>query len=314
LAIFKRKNDSEVEQLRHRRQLLDAQRSEAERTLAQAVEARRKTLLEADESTSGQQPKVLINRLRDERDAVVDAINSIDDRIREAEERIAQACIAAAREAEAARRRAEITTAREALDKLTAAVEDAVAALQPLIPASLAAGAAASSTKLLGDQAKFSITTGLFEVENYVVRMVAGNATIIGQAPAVVLASKPAAPPIERTRCMLYQNSKWCEPDGAVKVCARHGIADLPRDLAERTIAAGLAVREDSDLYLRLRATDSESGYGQAWGAPSPDYCLDLDNPAAPKSEREETAATPAEYVGAARHGLATVTSPSARW
>jgi hypothetical protein len=132
--------------------------------LAEAIDARRKALVESD--SDAQPTKVITHRLKDEVDAVRDALGTLDRRITETEARIGAERDKREREQEAARRKEQIATARLALDKLTAAAEEAVTALQPLIGVSLGVGAAASSVKLLGEQAKHSTVTGLFEVEN----------------------------------------------------------------------------------------------------------------------------------------------------
>jgi hypothetical protein len=171
--------------------------------------------------------------------------------------------------------------------------------------------AAAANVRYFVGQLAVGTEAGLAEASVYCQRVLAGNVAIVGTPPPPK-PELPVAPPIKRVRCMLNQNSRWREPDGSVKVCARYGIADLPHNLAEHTIAAGLAVREDSDLYRRLRASDSESGYGCAWGAPLAEHCLDLDTGEPPKAQ-EQSAAEPTEWTGPAQTGFA-VASPSARW
>jgi hypothetical protein len=171
---------------------------------------------------------------------------------------------------------------------------------------------AAASSKLLADQAKFGIATGLFEAENYVLRMAGGTTPIIGQALVVTAASKPAPPAVDRLAIMTFQNSKWAEPGGEVRTCAKHGLCSPPRAVAEKAVAANLAVAQNSDRYRKLREIDCGEAYGQQWALVPEWDCLDLVTGEQPKPRGEETAAGPVEYVGPARTGFATISS--ARW
>src|SRR5215831_13294286 len=89
MALFKRKADSEreVADLRKRRGLLTDRLAAAERDLAKALDARRRALLESDLSEPAAEP-IMIGRLRDEKDALVDALAQLDAKIAETEQRI----------------------------------------------------------------------------------------------------------------------------------------------------------------------------------------------------------------------------------
>jgi hypothetical protein len=304
MGLLRRKSGNGIDDLRARKAALAATLTKVEADLSAAIDERRRTLCAGDDG----QPLPAVTELMDRRDGLTDAIREIDGKIAAAEAEAAAERDRVTRQAEAELRSKQIESAREALAHFRAASGQLIEALAPLCPVNVEVAGAANNARNLPGFVAVGVESALAAARNYCAAVAAG-APIVGSPPAIVAASKPVAPPIERVRCMLYQNGKWREPDGSVKACARHGIADLPRDLAMRCIAAGLAVREDSDMYKRLRATDSEAGYGQAWGAPSPDYCLDLDNPDAPKPQAEQTAASAPEYVGTPRHGVATISA-----
>jgi hypothetical protein len=56
---------------------------------------------------------------------------------------------------------------------------------------------------------------------------------------------------------MVLQHSKWFE-DSAVKTCAKPGLSP-PRAVAEKAIALGLAITQDSDRHFRLGQIDRRS-------------------------------------------------------
>jgi hypothetical protein len=53
---------------------------------------------------------------------------------------------------------------------------------------------------------------------------------------------------------MALQYSKWFE-DSEVRTCAKPGLSS-PRAVAEKTIALGLAITQDSDRHFRLGQID----------------------------------------------------------
>jgi hypothetical protein len=262
------------ESLIHRRAALESQRIAAERRLDEAVTERRTQLLESD-LDNGQPVKNIVGRLRDERDAIADALASIDLKLSQVEERFRQDQDRSAREKEAELRRTQVAEARKVVAEVAAGLERLVAAMQTLSGVSPSAGAAAANAKLLGDQLSFGCASGCAETENYVIRMLAGNAAIVGQALPVVAASKPAPKIVDRLGIMVLQHSKWSE-DGEVKTCAKDGLCKPPRAIAEKAISLNLAVAENSSRYLKLREIDTGEGFGQQWAHIPASDCLDL--------------------------------------
>ena len=259
-------NERELADLRTRKALLEKQLATAEAKLAEAIEARRKALLESDlESANGQSVKNITSRLRDEVDATRDAISTLTRRIAETEAEIGAERDKAAREQEAACRREQIEKAHKAADEFTGATERLVATLQVLAPINMTTSAAGSSVKIFGAQLSAAVAAALAECTGYCQRVLGGTTAIIGQAPAVVQAPKPAAPNIvDRVGIMVLQHSKWLE-DGEVKTCAKNGLCRPPRAIAEKAIALQLAIAQDSDRYLRLVEVDTGEGFGQCW-------------------------------------------------
>jgi hypothetical protein len=306
MVLFKRKGESEreVADLRKRRTMLAERLLAAERDLAQALDDRRRVLLEADLDAPATEP-IMIGRLRDEKDALVDAIGRVDAKIAEAEQRIATDRERTAREKEAAERRRQIEAADAAAQDFAAAAERLVATLQPLAPVSLAAGAAASNTKYLTDQLSLGVAAGLAECRSYIARVASGTVAIV--AEPIRIAPPPPAPDVERIAVMLFQASRWNEPDGVTDTGARNGIVKLPVAVAERACVRNLAVRIDSERYHKLRASEVEP-YGQQWAKPLPqDTVVDLDHPDAPATVPEKSAWTD-EWVGPPTVGFAIAT------
>jgi hypothetical protein len=310
MALFKPKTDGERElnDLVSRKDMLKAKLAATDRDLAQALDDRRRALLEADFDSPSAEP-VSIARLRDERDALIDAISRIDAKIADAERRIAADRDRQARERQVADRRQQIEAAQIAAQDFAAAGERLVEKLQPLAPVSLAAGAAASNTKYLTDQLGLGVAAGLAEANSYVARVASGTVAIV--AEPIRIAPAPPALDVERIAVMLFQASRWNEPNGVTDTGARNGIVKLPVAVAERACARNLAVRIDSERYRKLRASEVEP-YGQQWARPLPqDTVVDLDHPEAPATAPEKSPWTD-EWVGPPTIGVA-IASPARR-
>jgi hypothetical protein len=107
VGIFTKRNP--VDDLKHRKSLLQKQLDAAERRVAEAVDERRRTLLEGDVEKNGGQPiKSVVPRLRDEVETIREAIGEISGRIAEAE-----AQLAAERDRTTRDRRGRICRSRE---------------------------------------------------------------------------------------------------------------------------------------------------------------------------------------------------------
>jgi hypothetical protein len=134
--------------------------------------------------------------------------------------------------------------------------------------------------------------------------MLGGTTAIVGQAPVVTAASKPA-PEIERTSVMLFQSSRWNE-GGQICTGPQYGIVKLPAPLAKEACSRNLAVRIDDPRYFKLRETELQP-YGMSWAKPLPqDTTVDLDHPdALPTPELPG-----AEWVGPPRTIEIAVTRP----
>jgi hypothetical protein len=306
MAIFpKRKPDSdaELERLRHRRRLLDQQRSAAEQRLAEAIAERRTRLVESD-LDNGQAPKAVTGRLRDEADAITDALATIDRKIAEVEERLAAERVAAERQAEAERRRVQIEAARRASTEFAATAERLIAELQLLIPTSMQVGAAAANVKYFVGQLAIGTEAGLAEAAVYCQRVLAGNVMIAGTPPPPKPEPPPPAP-VERMLVYLLTDGMWPEPDGSMRYACQYGQASPPVDVARRAIAANLADPFDSPRSVRLREIN-----GMPFSVPHPSSCTNLLTGEQPQPEGDNgTSAAPAEYFGPPMVGVAVAAS-----
>jgi hypothetical protein len=294
------------ENLLHRKAALEAQRVAAERRLDEAVADRRRVLVESDQDSS-QPAKNIVGRLRDERDAITDALAAIDLKLGEVENRLRQDQDRSEREKASKRCQEQIAAARPVVDRFAAVFEEAAAAMQTLSPFSISAGTTAGSLKIFGGQLRAGIEQGIAETENYRLRMVAGNAPVVGEAKPVIAAPPPPAP-VERQPIYLLTDAVWPEPDGSLRYGCQYGQASPPVDVARRAIKLNLADAFNSPRANRLREI-----HGCPFSVPHPSTCTNLVTGERPKPEGDNgTSATPAEYYGPARAGYA-VLAP-ARW
>ena len=308
--------------MRTRKSALQAKLGEAERVLAQAIESRRKTLLESDdEQTAG--TKAVVGHLRDQRDAISDALATLNDQITAAEgaltqerDRVQRAAAAAELTALAETLAGTINGFTEAAGKMVAAIP-AVTSRVPLANSALAM----TMGSIFSDLAR-ELQTLIATARAHAERITTMGADVVTPREAPPPAPPPA-PRGEHVNVLVFQNSKWTE-NGETQTCARFGVAHLPAALAARVVEAKFGTPENSDWAKRLRETES-SDFG-AWHRPAADLCVDLDAPVlhAPpgalgrtlgdRSELDDPpSASPVgaiagtEHTGPARTGVATI-------
>ena len=218
MGIFRRK--PELDQLRARKSLLEKQLLVAERELAAAVEARQQVLVEGDPVEQPNERPDLVARLRDEAEAVRNAITTVSQRIAETEAKLAAERDLAMRSTAAK----ELSSATDALaavatdlaavaNRLPGALADVLAKLPPphaVLPERIQAFAGGLVQAL---------QTEIGEARAYSLRLAAGDAAVISSRAEE---TRPPAPAIERTPIFLLAPSRWTEPTGEVLTGGTH--------------------------------------------------------------------------------------------
>jgi hypothetical protein len=288
MVFLKRRNgdsavadlERELADLERRREKIQARITEVDDQLATLLRMRREKMLEADfdEGVDGRQQA---SHLRETGDELRGALAEVDGRISDGRARIEQQRDWQARQAEADVRTKQAEAIETALGTYNNAAAQLIEAIEPAVGASLLSGAALMAIAAHRANAGQGIDAVIQELRQYANAVVEGGAPM---RPQPVPVPPPAPPPkTERTRVMVFQDSKWREGN-EVKTAPRNGLCDMPRGVAERAIERKLAVAEDSDRYRRLRG--SQGSYGQAWALPSPNGCLDLDRPDLPAGDK----------------------------
>jgi hypothetical protein len=300
VAIFKRKSDNsgsdsgaveienEIGALSQRKAKLESRLAAAEHDLEQAVEGRRKHLLEADlDQTAGEPVRDAVNSLRDGRDAVVDAIREIDTKLADAEARLAAEQDRAKRQAAAAELRVDIDALRALVDKLAeigaqmAGPIDAVAARTPHTTPNLKLAAVATI-----DGLGLALRQLLADATTHAARLAQGNSEI--RPLPVPPPPSPPEPDVEQVQLYVFAKGvRWRAPDGAVRSSCAWSQAAVPTELAEKAIAARVA-----DVFDSPRAVELRASYGiQHSGGHAVEHLVDLDAlPAAPEQPSEGAA------------------------
>ena len=257
MALFKKNNataaERDLDALRHRKALLEKQREIAESALEKAVADRRRILLESDLDQNGGQrePVALIERLKDENEAVTDALAVIDQKIADAEARVAAEKDETARQREAEKRQAGLAAARNMLDRFREISTELVDALALLRSCGPACAAAHGNLEYFARELPGGIQAAFIEVEGYCAMVAGGNVPI--RAEVVAPQTPPPAPAIERRVIVCLQASKWFEPDGTIRTAGKLSQAHVPITIAEQAVAIDNALPVDSDAYKRLR-------------------------------------------------------------
>jgi hypothetical protein len=304
MGLFKRK-PAELDQLRARKSLLEKQSLIAERELAAAIEARQQVLVEGDPVEQPNERPDLVARLRDEVEAVRNAIATVDQRIVEAEGRLA--------EEQDSRRRGvasrELTASADALDHAADAVADALARVFPALDDVLSKLplphlVQKANLKVFSDAVVESLRAQASEAKAYTVRLTSGDAALVTPRPDDVKTA--AAPIVERQQVFILAPSKWVEPSGEVITVGTHCTASPPAEIAKLALQHGHAIEAGSDLAvtLQMRQPPNYSHFSEF-------DCTDISQPKQlTKPPGAPTAALPpihSEFVGRPRVGTARI-------
>jgi hypothetical protein len=178
VGLFKRK-PAELDQLYARKSLLEKQLLVAERELAAAVEARQQVLVEGDPVEQPNERSDLVARLRDEVDAVRNAITTVDERIAEAESRVAAERDRTKREIAGK----ELTASADALDRVTDEVAAALAKVFPALDDVLSKLplphlVQKANLKVFSDAVIEAMRSQVNEARRYLTRLVEGDAVL----------------------------------------------------------------------------------------------------------------------------------------
>jgi hypothetical protein len=305
VGLFRRKSlAAELDGLNTRRDLLAKQLAVAQQRLDEALAARQVHLLEGNLDAPNGEP-VIIERLRDERVATLDALNTLGQRITETENKLATERDLALRSAAGK----ELSTASDKLAAVSADLTGVVAR----IPAALAGVLARlPAPHAVSPERIQAFANGLVEAlqgevseaRAYATRLTEGDAALV--PPRVDDDAKaPPAPIIERQTVFVLQPSRWLEPNGEVLTSGMHTVCDPPAETARTALANGTALDPLSDHAIDLRQR-----VPPRYGNYPPQDCVDLN---APKPEKlpagSETITSPAIHseFNRGRGGFATV-------
>jgi hypothetical protein len=313
MGIFKRKTlTAEVDGFLVRKDMLVKQLTVVEEKIAEATASRRARLLEADDLEPTPEQALLVERLRDERSAVIDALAVIDSKIMDAQASVDQERDRIQRETgskELAAVVEDLIHVRDELTTVAAKVAPALSAVLAKLP----------PPHLVAPERVGAFLTGVLEAQQAVIsegrshaaRITAGSAQVVRESTPEPATPPPA--PIARMEILPLQKSKWLEGDGSIATSAAYTPCSPPLEIARAALANGLAFDVLSPQATALR---------MAWPAcyayvPAAD-CHDLTKPkqlANPPADdqgdqNQLTAAALAvhsEFVGRPQIGVATV-------
>jgi hypothetical protein len=247
--------EAELAALATRKDLLTRQLATAEQRLGEAVAARKVHLLEGDPDVPiGETP--IIERLRDEKAATLDALTTISERIAEAENRLASERDLALRSAAGK----ELTAAADALDRVAADLAGIVAR----IPAALADvlsrlpaphAVSPERIKTFADGLVEALQAEAGEARAYSLRLTSGDAAVISSRAEE---TKPPSPIVERREVFLLGPSRWTEPNGEVLTSGTHTTCSPPAAIAARALEFGHALDPLSDFAIATPAHTAE--------------------------------------------------------
>jgi hypothetical protein len=285
-----------------RKDLLSKQLTTVEGKIGEAVAARQVRLLEAADLEVPNEHSPLVERLRDERAAVLTAISTIDQRIAESESRLAA-------ERDRSKREAAARELNGVTDELTKLADD-YAAVVSRLPAMLAgvidklpqAVVSKSHTEMFANEVLAALRMVVSESRSHAAQIVSGNAQICESA-----AQQPANPPapaiVERRQIFLLAASRW-EENGETICNGPHCTASPPAPIARAAIEFGHALEAGSDLAVTLQMR-SPPNYSVFLAAD----CVDISRPKElSRPPGSQTAAPPpvhSAFVGRPRIGTA---------
>jgi hypothetical protein len=302
VKIFGRKSlTAEIDGLHTRRDLLSKQLTVVEEKIAEATAARQVHLLEGNLDAPGE--PVIIERLRDEKSAVIDALAAIDVKVVDAQRRLAEE--QDSRRREVASR--ELTASADAL----AAVSADLAGVVARIPAALADvlsrlpaphAVSPERIKTFADGLVEALQAEAGEARAYIVRLGSGDAPVISSRAEE---TKPPSPIVERREVFLLGPSRWTEPNGEVLTSGTHTTCSPPASIAACALEFGHALEPLSAHAIVLRQRIPPN-----YGPYAAEDCIDLAEPRPTKQVGTPTAALPpihSEFVGRPRVGTARV-------
>jgi hypothetical protein len=294
--------ETELSALQTRRDLLTKQLATTEARLDEALTSRRARLLEGDDLDAPHESPV-IERLRDERAAVVDALTSLDVKLLDAQQRLAE-------EQDHIKRDAAVKELAAVVEVLTP-VHDELAA----VAAKVAPALSAVLVKLPPPHSVLPERVGGFldgvleatrtvasEAQSHSSRLVAGDAQVVREVSEPVI---PPAPKIERQEIFLLQPSCWRE-NGEVFTAGTHCTASPPVEIARLALQFGHAIETGGELAvtLQMRQPPCYAHFAES-------DCVDISQPKQlTKAVGSPTAASApmySEFVGMARVGTARV-------
>jgi hypothetical protein len=278
VKIFGRKSlAAEIDGLNTRKGLLAKQLATVEEKLDEALASRQARLLEADDLDAPPEQTLLIERLRDERSAVVDALAAIDVKLIAAQQRLAEEQESRQREAAAK----ELAAKADALAAVAADLAGTVARVPAVLSDVLAR---LPAPHVVSPERVAAFANGLVEAlqlevgeaQRYIAQLTAGDVEVI--PPREEEVKLPPAPKVERREVLLLVNGRWPELDGTISTSGAYTTCSPPASIAARAIEFGHGVDSLSDHAITLRQR-----VAPRYGHYPPQDCVDLN---APKPEK----------------------------
>ena len=304
MGIFRRKSlAAELDGLNARKELLGRQLATTEARLDEALTSRQTRLLEGDPADVTNEPPINIERLRDEKSAVIDALAAIDSKIMDAQASVDREQDRVRREAgskELAALVEDLIHVRDELAAVAAKVAPAIAAILNKVPAPHPVAPERVGAFLAG--VLDATQTVVSEGQLHATRLISGDAQIVRAVSEPV---KPPVPAVERTPIFLLGASRWQE-GGEVFTSGAHLVVSPPAPVAARALEFRHALDPLSNdaVVLRQRCPPRYGFY-------PPEDCADLNEPKPAKQPAgSRTITAPPvhfEFVGRARGGVASV-------
>jgi hypothetical protein len=294
--------ETELASLHTRRDLLSKQLTTVEGKLDEATARRQVHLLEGDLEVLDGEP-VIVERLRDEKAAVTDALTTIDAKIVDAQRRCAEEQDRIKRDAAVKKLNAaaeDLTKLASELSTVSSKIPNVLSAVLELLPVPPVSQPRVSA---FVDGVLEALEVAAREARSHVAQITAGVGMVcepVAQQPVT-----PPPPEIERAPIFLLGRSRW-EENGETITGGPHCTVSPPAPIARAAIEFGHAIAAGSPLAvtLQMRQPPSYANY-------APADCLDISQPKPLiKPTGGPTAASlpiHSEFVGKARIGTARV-------
>jgi hypothetical protein len=280
---------SEIESLGHRKAQLTAMLAAAEERLTEATQDRQAKLLESD-LANGPPIETPVYRFRDERDAVLGALATVDAKLLDARRRLDEERDRLRRQTAARELSGATDELAKLADEVSAVISRIPGKLGPVIDRLPQAVVSKSHTEAFANEVVAALRMVVAESRAHTTQIVSGAAPICEPMP--LPAPPPKPPEIARQLVFLRHASRWMEGD-EVKTCGPHVMIELPVEVARLALEFNHAVAFDSKAAADLRRLQDP-----CYAYWPPDRCIDLTLPLIVSQSPEQTVTAPSVHSG----------------